>query len=886
MNRLNGQSKRSRTKRMRVVILSILLIVGLVFSISLVSFAESSVVEESNGAAVSTDIIENADADKETEKPGGVVAAENNAAEQTGEKSAENADDRSAENADDKSAENADDRSAENADDRSAENADDRSAENIDDRSAENADDRSAENIDDKSAEKTDEKNDNKQTQNDVVIAANADSNQTTYSESDVCAVGEVGYETVAAAIAANSSGTIVILKDIATTENELISVPKGKSFTLDLNGKTIASTAAGAATAFVVSNFGTMTIKDSVGGGAMTMNAAQPSAAYGYSCNVVSNYGVMTISSGKFTNTTPNGACFAVDNYNGGTLTINGGTYSATGADCVRLYCSSATDPSKVVINGGTITGARYSIYVQNPTSGNVKGSLTVNGGTLNSTYSKTKLSIYTRQEVTTPWTNTFITVNGGTLNADIAFNKYMPNTCVSITGGTFNGLYGTWPYGDDESGYITGGHFTGAEAYDLGAYYAKEGYVAVFDKDGERFTFYDSDEDDCVEMPFDVYKMKEVVVTPDAKLKYADQSADPELTYKIDCAEAKDFLTVELQRAAGTAAGDYAITAKTLKGGLDTSDPNNIVYYVPVLSENKVNLTIKEAQYIKHSETNELTEGAVVAESVARSDVELIVEHTTPTVEKAIDEKLSDKEELIFTQEVHFERDGDHVAVGEVCQDGKVKITFKVDKKYNGKTAAVYHVVSANRTDKMVKTVEDGKITVTVLSLSPFGIAILNDTLTVTNTVSGKGAKSSDEFTYTIKLDFPDSFDYNILDKDGTVLTTGTISSGDKFTLKGDQKLVISDVPVGTSYEITKTSKDNYTLSSENEKGEVSVGGSIASFTNTKKDATSGGGSDPKTGEDASYLIIMINLMMVIAFFAFYFIKNKVKAEAKEEE
>jgi len=55
-----------------------------------------------------------------------------------------------------------------------------------------------------------------------------------------------------------------------------------------------------------------------------------------------------------------------------------------------------------------------------------------------------------------------------------------------------------------------------------------------------------------------------------------------------------------------------------------------------------------------------------------------------------------------------------------------GKLTITFNVDQKYNGKYYYVSHYTGLGEYESFTGIVEKGKITVTVDSLSPFGIAI----------------------------------------------------------------------------------------------------------------------------------------------------------------
>ena len=147
-----------------------------------------------------------------------------------------------------------------------------------------------------------------------------------------VAQIGDVGYITLEAAIAAAASGdTVKLLAD--ATEDVVIN----KDITLDLGGKTLTNTNAGKATISVTG--GKVTVKGgSVIGGASYYNIE------------VTKGSNADLTLENVTATTENTGSSMIDNW--GTLTINSGTYTG-GMNVVK-----SEEGSKLTINGGTFTG------------------------------------------------------------------------------------------------------------------------------------------------------------------------------------------------------------------------------------------------------------------------------------------------------------------------------------------------------------------------------------------------------------------------------------------------------------------------------------------------------------------------------------------------
>lgn len=127
-------------------------------------------------------------------------------------------------------------------------------------------------------------------------------------------------------------------------------------------------------------------------------------------------------------------------------------------------------------------------------------------------------------------------------------------------------------------------------------------------------------------------------------------------------------------------------------------------------------------------------------------------------------------------------------------------------------------------------------------------------NDSLTVSKTVSGTAAKTTDEFTYTLSLNgVKGSYNYT---KTGGALQkaeTGTIKDGDTFTLTHGQQIVIENLPEGASYTVkeTDTAYDESntvdgtasTKDGHEATGTIKKGGDEVAFKNTRGFATGTG-------------------------------------------
>ena len=187
-----------------------------------------------------------------------------------------------------------------------------------------------------------------------------------------------------------NAGGTVVLGADIAA--NETITVAAGAETVLDLNGHTISAEvetpAADSKGYALIANKGALTI---TGDGEIAVNyVGTPSTAI--AINTIRNEGVLTVEGGKISNVgTGDQIGYAIDNYGGSQLIVNGGEIVASGSsyyDGIRLFCGrDAAKEITVTINGGVIS----SVWAQNPSNNKadqVYGTVIVNGGTIGAVY------------------------------------------------------------------------------------------------------------------------------------------------------------------------------------------------------------------------------------------------------------------------------------------------------------------------------------------------------------------------------------------------------------------------------------------------------------------------------------------------------------------
>ena len=296
--------------------------------------------------------------------------------------------------------------------------------------------------------------------------------------------IGETYYATLAEAFnAANAGETITLIEDITLTES--ITVADDKVVTLDINGKVVSMADASNAGCYMIKNYGSLTIIDSVGTGKLTFNSTTPSANFSYSTSTIGNAGNLVVESGIIENTTVGGASYAIDTiwYNKDvSITINGGTITANKI-AVRQVPFSTTYKNVVTVNGGTLTGATAGLQTFNTSSPANLAEVNIKGGTFNGTY-----AFYTSYTSANGSAGTTINISDGVFNGYVyLYNGIAGGSAmnITVTDGQFNGGYYAYTYdvNGNEVGIpsVQGGTF----AQDVTNYCAN-GFVCVKNENG----------------------------------------------------------------------------------------------------------------------------------------------------------------------------------------------------------------------------------------------------------------------------------------------------------------------------------------------------------------------------------------------------------------
>ena len=304
--------------------------------------------------------------------------------------------------------------------------------------------------------------------------------------DSAVAEAGGVKYTTLQGAIDAAADGAVVTM--LADTAED-ITIAEGQDITLDLNGKTLTNESD-----HTITNSGTLTITDTVGGGTVDNITHARAAVYnavgatanliegtytrsaeigtsvddsgGNSFYVIQNFGTMVIGS---ENSTPT-VCFPEDSGHFSSMIENGWYDGTTNTEQVN---------ANLTINSGNFSGGINTIKNDD------YGELEITGGTFTNVTQAAVLN----------WNVTKI--SGGTFEIDenasaVVLNGYLNDTMdkgqLTITDGTFIGgtiieqMGGSTSIG---SVAVSGGTFS--EAFDSS--YVAEGSV-LYTTDGTNFT------------------------------------------------------------------------------------------------------------------------------------------------------------------------------------------------------------------------------------------------------------------------------------------------------------------------------------------------------------------------------------------------------------
>ena len=208
--------------------------------------------------------------------------------------------------------------------------------------------------------------------------------------EAYVAKIGDKYYTTLQAAVdAAKAVDTIVLIRDIATSET--VTIADGKKITLDMNGKKITVTDNATNNYELFYIYGEMIV---TGDGTIELTSTNNRAWNAMSAIFHNRGGVLTIENGTFKNLGGTDMAWVVDNsgnwYGDATTVINGGTLTSTYTairNRMEQNTHGASGKAILVINGGTIDGTTSAIWAQAASISTVApatGSITVNGGNI----------------------------------------------------------------------------------------------------------------------------------------------------------------------------------------------------------------------------------------------------------------------------------------------------------------------------------------------------------------------------------------------------------------------------------------------------------------------------------------------------------------------
>ena len=311
-----------------------------------------------------------------------------------------------------------------------------------------------------------------------------------TYGVKEGKYVAQVGkynkYESLAEAISHSSRSTIKLLANV--TEN--VTIPAGKTITLDLNGFTL-NGGTGTANAALY-NLGTITIRDSSAAQTGTIKRDDAGIEGETSYYVIRNQGTMTIESGNVINNSGyrkvnstgsmvgsslicNGDCDE-----GGTLTIKGGTFTQNNFIAIKNGVLGV-----LKVTGGTITSNHSAIqnwFEADITGGKITGQLWTDAWEEGKSVGKTTIGgdATFAGEIVMDITGSVaptLAINGGNLNVTrwrITNAAANAGAKPAVSGGTFSSAV--------KEEYCATGYIPTANAD--GTYGVKEGaYVAKVD-------------------------------------------------------------------------------------------------------------------------------------------------------------------------------------------------------------------------------------------------------------------------------------------------------------------------------------------------------------------------------------------------------------------
>ncbi len=267
--------------------------------------------------------------------------------------------------------------------------------------------------------------------------------------ESYVAEVEGMKYTTIRNAIDAATSGqTITIIDNFELSTS--VTIGSEKVIILDLNGKTITGTDPNTEGNFeLINNSGTLTVKDSVGGGKITLTATTDRDWNSYSAVISNMWGTFTIESGTIQHMGGTDMAYAIDNRsNTGAeltiLTVNGGTIDST-YRAIRQYANSTSGECNLVVTDGTINGGNKALVIQSSNKNANMATTDISGGDIG--------SIYLYAPAGGDSSKISLRISGGTFTGNISVKESDYHGPISINGGT---------YSEDPSAYLTSRYTT----------------------------------------------------------------------------------------------------------------------------------------------------------------------------------------------------------------------------------------------------------------------------------------------------------------------------------------------------------------------------------------------------------------------------------------
>ena len=243
---------------------------------------------------------------------------------------------------------------------------------------------------------------------------------------------------------------------------------------------------------------------------------------------------------------------------------------------------------------------------------------------------------------------------------------------------------------------------------------------------------------------------------VVKDAKTKLDQIKTDAQLTKEEQAKKAADEVIAiidKIENVAFNEASRDAINAAKEAYDALSEDAKAFVSNLDVLetAQKKYDtiventpVTTKEDKASGISASTKLMEGAeLIVTQAAQSDVD--------TLKNSFEKEDVEIEKYLSTYDVHI--DGGY--------EGNITLTFDVGSQYDGRNVAIKHLLDNGNIETYTVTVKDGKVTVTVDSLSPFVLALLekvdipsgdaSGNSDMTNNTSNTSVKTGDDSNLT---------------------------------------------------------------------------------------------------------------------------------------